>query len=131
VGATLSPFNAFLLLQGLETLPLRMDEHVSNAHKVAKWLNDDPRVDWVAYADLDDSPYRSLAAKYLPKGAGAIFTFGVKGGRKAGQKFIEGLELISHLANVGAAGVGGDMVRLSIGLEDVEDIIWDLDQALG
>ena len=131
-----------------------MDEHVANANKVANWLNDDPRISWVAYADLDDSPYRSLAAKYLPKGAGAIFTFGVKGGREAGQKFIEGLELISHLANVGdartlvihpastthqqlsdeqldAAGVGGDMVRLSIGLEDVEDIIWDLDQALG
>ena len=154
VGATLSPFNAFLLLQGLETLPLRMDEHVANANKVANWLNDDPRISWVAYADLDDSPYRSLAAKYLPRGAGAIFTFGVKGGREAGQKLIEGLELISHLANVGdartlvihpastthqqlseeqleAAGVGADMVRLSIGLEDVEDIIWDLDQALG
>jgi len=154
VGASLSPFNAFLLLQGLETLPLRMDEHVRNAQAVANWLNDDPRVGWVAHADLDDSPYRSLAAKYLPKGAGAIFTFGVKGGREAGQKFIEKLELISHLANVGdarslvihpastthqqlsdeqlqAAGVGSDMVRLSVGLEDLEDIVWDLDQALG
>ena len=154
VGASLSPFNAFLLLQGLETLPLRMDEHVRNAQAVASWLNDDHRVSWVAHADLDDSPYRSLAAKYLAKGAGAIFTFGVKGGREAGQKFIESLELISHLANVGdartlvihpastthqqlsdeqlaAAGVGGDMVRLSVGLEDLTDIIWDLDQALG
>ncbi len=154
VGASLSPFNAFLLLQGLETLPLRMDEHVRNARAVSNWLNDDPRVSWVAHADLEDSPYRSLAAKYLPNGAGAIFTFGVKGGREAGQKFIENLELISHLANVGdartlvihpastthqqltedqleAAGVGGDMVRLSVGLEDLDDIIWDLDQALG
>jgi len=154
VGASLSPFNAFMLLQGLETLPLRMDEHVRNAQAVAKWLDADPRVSWVAHADLDDSPYRSLAAKYLPRGAGAIFTFGVKGGREAGQSFIEKLELISHLANVGdartlvihpastthqqlteeqleAAGVGGDMIRLSVGLEDLDDILWDLDQALG
>ena len=154
VGATMSPFNAFLLLQGLETLPLRMDEHVRNAHAVAAWLDADPRVSWVAHADLDGSPHRGLAAKYLPKGAGAIFTFGVAGGRDAGQRFIEGLELVSHLANVGdartlvihpastthqqlsdaqleAAGVGGDMVRLSVGLEDLDDILWDLDQALG
>ena len=154
VGASLSPFNAFMLLQGLETLPLRMDEHVRNAQAVAQWLDADPRVSWVAHADLDDSPYRSLAAKYLPRGAGAIFTFGVKGGRESGQAFIEKLELISHLANVGdartlvihpastthqqlsedqlaAAGVGGDMVRLSVGLEDLDDILWDLDQALG
>lgn len=154
VGASMSPFNAFMLLQGLETLPLRMDEHVRNAQAVAAWLDADPRVSWVAHADLDDSPYRSLAAKYLPRGAGAIFTFGVKGGREAGQGFIEKLELISHLANVGdartlvihpastthqqlsdeqldAAGVGGDMVRLSVGLEDLDDILWDLDQALG
>jgi len=154
VGASLSPFNAFLMLQGLETLPLRMDEHVRNAQAVATWLHADPRVSWVAHADLDDSPYRSLAAKYLPRGAGAIFTFGVKGGRQAGQGFIEKLEMISHLANVGdartlvihpastthqqltdeqlaAAGVGGDMVRLSVGLEDLDDILWDLDQALG
>ena len=154
VGASLSPFNAFLLLQGLETLPLRMDEHVRNAQAVANWLNDDPRVSWVAHADLADSPYRTLAEKYLPKGAGAIFTFGVAGGREAGQRFIERLELISHLANVGdartlvihpastthqqlsdeqlaAAGVGADMVRLSVGLEDLDDILWDLDQGLG
>ena len=154
VGASLSPFNAFLMLQGIETLPLRMDAHVANAQAVARWLDADPRVGWVAHADLDHSPYRSLAAKYLPNGAGAIFTFGVKGGREAGQRFIERLEMISHLANVGdartlvihpastthqqlteeqlaAAGVGGDMVRLSVGLEDLDDILWDLDQALG
>jgi O-acetylhomoserine (thiol)-lyase len=153
VGACLSPFNAFLLLQGIETLPQRMEAHVANAQAVAAWLEGDERVAWVAHADLPHSPYRNLAAKYLPEGAGAIFTFGVKGGRKAGQVFIENLELISHLANVGdartlvihpastthqqltdeqleAAGVGVDMVRLSVGLEDLEDIVWDLDQAL-
>ncbi len=153
VGACLSPFNAFLLLQGIETLPHRMDAHVANAQAVATWLDDHPLVEWVAHADLPDSPYRSLAAKYLPKGAGAIFTFGVKGGRAAGRRFIEALELVSHLANVGdartlvihpastthqqmtdeqlaTAGVGADMVRLSVGLEDLDDILWDLDQAL-
>lgn len=153
VGACLSPFNSFMLLQGLETLPQRMDSHVANAKAVAQWLADDPRVGWVAHADLADSPHRELAAKYLPRGAGAIFTFGVNGGRKAGQRFIESLQLISHLANVGdartlvihpastthqqltdeqleGAGVGPDMVRLSVGLEDLDDILWDLDQAL-
>ena len=153
IGACLSPFNAFLLLQGLETLPQRMDAHVANARAVAQWLHDDPRVSWVAHADLPDSPYHDLAGKYLPNGAGAIFTFGVEGGRKAGQRFIESLEMISHLANVGdartlvihpastthqqltdeqleAAGVGADMVRLSVGLEDLDDILYDLDQAL-
>ncbi len=130
-----------------------MENHVANARAVSKWLADDSRVSWVAHADLDDSPYNSLARKYLPNGAGAIFTFGLKGGRKAGQKFIESLQLVSHLANVGdartlvihpastthqqltdeqldGAGVGADMVRLSVGLEDIEDILWDLDQAL-
>ena len=154
VGASISPFNSFMLLQGLETLPLRMDAHVANAQTIARWLDDDPRINWVAHAGLDDSPYRDLAAKYLPKGAGAIFTFGVKGGREAGERFIEKLELVSHLANVGdaktlvihpastthqqmtdeeleTAGVGPDMIRLSVGLEDVDDVIWDLDQALG
>jgi O-acetylhomoserine (thiol)-lyase len=153
VGACLSPFNAFLLLQGVETLPQRMESHVANARAVAAWLNADPRVSWVAYADLPDSPHNALARKYLPMGAGAIFTFGLVGGRKAGQMFIESLELISHLANVGdartlvihpastthqqmtddqlqTAGVGADMVRLSVGLEDLDDILWDLDQAL-
>ena len=153
IGACLSPFNAFLLLQGLETLPLRMQSHVANAMTVAKWLEADPRVDWVQYAGLSSSPHHALAQKYLPDGPGAIFTFGVKGGRSAGSAFIGALEMISHLANVGdartlvihpgstthqqlnddelvAAGVTPDMVRLSIGLEDVDDIIWDLDQAL-
>ncbi len=154
VGASLSPFNAFLLLQGLETLPQRMDAHVANAKAVAAWLEADPRVDWVAYAGLTSSPHHAMANKYLPKGAGAIFTFGVKGGRDAGRAFIERLVMVSHLANVGdartlvihpastthqqltdeqleAAGVGADMVRLSVGLEDLDDILWDLDQALG
>ena len=153
VGACLSPFNAFLLLQGIETLPQRMDDHVANAKAVAAWLEGDRRVSWVAHADLPGSPYHELAAKYLPLGTGAIFTFGLNGGRKAGQRFIESLQLISHLANVGdartlvihpastthqqlsdqqleAAGVGPDMIRLSVGLEDLEDILWDLDQAL-
>lgn len=153
VGACLSPFNAFLLLQGIETLPQRMEAHVANARAVAQWLDDDDRVSWVAHADLAESPYHDLACKYLPLGAGAIFTFGLVGGREAGQRFIEGLQLVSHLANVGdaktlvihpastthqqltdeqldQAGVGADMVRLSVGLEDLDDILWDLDQAL-
>jgi O-acetylhomoserine (thiol)-lyase len=153
VGASMSPFSAFLLLQGLETLPQRMDAHVANARAVAAWLEADPRVSWVNHADLASSPHHGLAQRYLPRGAGAIFTFGVRGGRKAGQRFIEGLQLVSHLANVGDArtlvihpastthqqltddelrrsGVSADMVRLSVGLEDLDDIIWDLDQAL-
>ncbi|MDH4147403.1 MAG: O-acetylhomoserine aminocarboxypropyltransferase/cysteine synthase [Acidimicrobiia bacterium] len=153
VGASMSPFNAFLMLQGIETLPLRMDAHVANAQAVATWLEAHPQVEWVKYAGLDSSPYRDLARKYLPKGPGAIFTFGVKGGRAAGARFIESLELISHLANVGdaktlvihpgstthqqltdaqltAAGVTPDMIRISVGIEDLDDILWDLDQAL-
>ena len=153
VGACPSPFNAFLFLQGLETLPFRMDAHVANAQAVAGWLDQHPQVSWVSYAGLDDSPWHDLAQKYLPRGAGAIFTFGVKGGRTAGARFIEALQLVSHLANVGdartlvihpastthqqlsdenleASGVTGDMVRLSVGLEDLDDILWDLDQAL-
>ena len=153
VGACLSPFNAFLFLQGIETLPQRMEAHVANAKAVAAWLDADDRVSWVAHADLPGSPYRDLAQRYLPLGAGAIFTFGLVGGRKAGQRFIENLQMISHLANVGdartlvihpastthqqmsdtqleQAGVGPDMVRLSVGLEDLDDILWDLDQAL-
>ena len=153
VGACISPFNAFMLLQGLETLPLRMDAHVANAMQVASWLDADPRVAWVKYAGLPDSPHHAMAQRYLPRGPGAIFTFGVKSGREGGSRFIGALEMISHLANVGdartlvihpastthqqlnddelaAAGVTGDMVRLSIGLEDVDDIIHDLDQAL-
>jgi O-acetylhomoserine (thiol)-lyase len=153
VGACLSPMNAFLILQGIETLPQRMQAHVQSAQAVASWLDADDRVSWVQYAGLESSPYRALAAKYLPAGAGAIFTFGVRGGREAGRRFIESLELISHLANVGDArtlvihpastthqqlsdedlargGVTPDMVRLSVGLEDLDDILWDLDQAL-
>ena len=153
VGASLSPFNAFLLLQGLETLPQRMDEHVANAQAVAEFLDAHPAVSWVAYAGLASSPYHDLARRYMPRGPGAVFTFGVEGGRAAGAAFIEGLTMISHLANVGdartlvihpgstthqqlsdedlaAGGVTPDMVRLSVGLEDLDDICWDLDQAL-
>lgn len=153
VGASLSPFNAFMLLQGLETLPQRMEEHVANARAVSAWLEADTRVNWVAHADLPSSPYHDLAKKYLPNGAGAIFTFGINGDRAAGKAFIENLQMVSHLANVGdartlvihpastthqqmtdeqltQAGVGPDMIRLSIGLEDLDDILWDLDQAL-
>lgn len=153
VGACLSPFNSFMFLQGLETLPQRMEEHVSNAQRVAEWLEADPRIAWVRYGGLPSSPHHELAAKYLPKGPGAVFTFGVEGGRSTGAEFIESLEMVSHLANIGdartlvlhpastthqqlsdeqlaAAGVTADMVRISVGLEDVDDIIWDLDQAL-
>ena len=153
IGASMSPFNAFLFLQGLETLPMRMDAHVANAQAVAEWLHAHDQVPWINYAGLTDSPHRPLAERYLPKGPGAIFTFGVAGGREMGARFIEGLELVSHLANVGdartlvihpastthqqlsdaeldAGGVTADMVRLSVGLEDLDDIIWDLDQAL-
>jgi O-acetylhomoserine (thiol)-lyase len=162
VGASLSPFNAFLLLQGLETLPQRMVEHVANARAVAEFLDGHPAVSWVAYSGLADSPYRALADRYLPDGPGAVFTFGIaagggagrgEGGRAAGAAFIERLQLVSHLANIGdartlvihpastthqqlseeamiAGGVSPDMVRLSVGLEDVDDILWDLDQAL-
>ena len=153
MGPALSPFNSFLFLQGVETLGLRMDRHVANARAVAEFLTEHPVVSWVNYPSLPTSPYNALAKKYLPKGAGAVFTFGIKGGREAGRKFIESVQLLSHLANVGdakslvihpgstthqqlsdeeqiASGVTPDMVRLSIGLEDIEDIIWDLAQAL-
>lgn len=153
MGASLSPFNAFLLLQGIETLAPRMEEHVANAQRVAEHLEAHRGVGWVKYAGLASSPSHDLAKRYLPLGPGAIFTFGVDGGRSAGATFIESLELVSHLANVGDAkslvihpastthqqlsdeelesgGVTPDMVRLSVGLEDIEDILWDLDQAL-
>lgn len=153
VGASMSPFNAFLILQGVETLPQRMTEHVANAQRVAEWLDADPRVSWVKYSGLPTSPHHANAKRYLPKGPGAIFTFGVAGGREAGSTFINSLQMISHLANVGdaktlilhpastthqqlsdeqlaAGGVSDEMVRISVGLEDVEDIIYDLDQAL-
>jgi O-acetylhomoserine (thiol)-lyase len=154
LGPALSPFNAFLLLQGLETLALRMDRHVTNALAVAQFLAGHPAVSWVRYAGLPDHPDHALAARYLPKGPGAVFAFGVTGGRRAGAAFIEALQLCSHLANIGdtrtlvihpastthqqlsaaalvAAGVSDDLVRISVGLEDLDDICWDLDQALG
>ncbi len=153
IGAALSPFNAFLLLLGLETLPLRMQRHVENARIVAEFLRDHPAVAWVSYPIFDDHPNRPLVDKYTPEGPGAVFTFGLKGGYEAGVRFIEGVELASHLANVGdaktlvihpastthqqvppeeraAAGVGDDMIRISVGIEDVEDILWDLGRAL-
>lgn len=156
-GACLSPMNAFLLLQGLETLSLRMDRHTANAIAVARFLRDHPAVEWVSYAGLPDHPDHALALKYLGGRPGAVFSFGLKaaGGdaRAAGRRFIEGLQLFSHLANVGdarslvihpastthqqlsdaeleAAGVGPELVRLSIGLETTDDLLWDLDRAL-
>jgi O-acetylhomoserine (thiol)-lyase len=154
IGPCVSPFNSFLFLQGIETLGMRMDRHLSNALLVATHLEQHPKVSWVKYASLPSSPYFSLAQKYSPKGAGAVFSFGVKGGYDAGRAFINKLKIFSHLANVGdarslvihpastthqqlaeveqqAAGVTPELVRLSVGLEDVEDLIWDLDQALG
>jgi O-acetylhomoserine (thiol)-lyase len=153
VGAALSPFNAFLFLQGLETLHLRMPRHSENALAVAKYLSKHPKVSWVNYPGLDSSPDKERVKKYLPKGAGAILGFGIKGGSEAGRKFIDSLELISHLANIGdaktlaihpattthqqlspaeqlATGVTPDFVRLSIGIEHIDDIIADIEQAL-
>jgi len=152
-GPALSPFNAFLLLQGLETLHLRMERHCENALAVAKFLKDHPLVTWVNYPGLPDNKYYELVKKYLPKGASGILTFGIKGGEQAGIKFIQAVEFLSHLANVGdaktlvihpastthrqlseeeqiQAGVTPDMVRISVGLEDIDDILWDIDQAL-
>ena len=152
-GPTMAPFNAWLLLQGLETLHVRMDRHVANAMRVAEELERHPAVEYVNYPGLPSNRYHQLARKYLPKGAGAIFTFGIRGGREAGKRFIESVQLFSHLANVGdskslvihpastthqqltddelrAAGIGPELIRVSIGIEDVEDILWDLDQAL-
>ena len=153
LGPTLSPFNSFLFLQGLETLPVRMDRHVENAQAVAEYLNAHKRVEWVRYGGLKDSPHRGLAERYLPKGAGAVLTFGVKGGREAGVKFIQAAQFLSHLANLGdaktliihpastthrqlsdeeqiAAGITPDMIRMSVGLETLDDILWDIEQAL-
>jgi O-acetylhomoserine (thiol)-lyase len=156
-GACVSPMNSFLILQGLETLSLRMQRHVANAQRVAEHLERDPRVAWVAYAGLPSHPDHALAKKYLPLGPGGVFSFGLKGEgeavREAGRSFIKSLRLFSHLANVGdvrslvihpastthqqlsaeelaACGVGPEMIRLSVGLENVEDLVWDLDQAL-
>jgi O-acetylhomoserine (thiol)-lyase len=152
-GPALSPFNSFLFLQGLETLKLRMECHSRNALEVARYLSTHPQVAWVNYPGLPANRYHALAGKYLPRGAGAIMSFGIRGGLDAGKRFIEGLQLVSHLANVGDAkslvihpastthqqlsdeekatcGISDDMVRLSVGIEEIEDILWDLDQAL-
>jgi O-acetylhomoserine (thiol)-lyase len=153
LGPVLSPFNAFLFLHGLETLHLRMPRHCENALHVARFLEKHPAVEWVNYPGLDTNSEKQRAAKYLPNGAGAIVGFGIKGGMEAGKRFIDGLQLISHLANIGdartlaihpagtthqrltpeeqaAAGVTPDFIRLSVGIENVEDIVSDIDQAL-
>lgn len=152
-GAAMSPFNAFLFLLGLETLSLRVEKHVSNTKKITEFLQGHPCVAWVSYPGLKDSKYYELAQKYLPRGAGSIFTFGIKGGVEEGKRFIDSLEIFSLLANVADAkslvihpastthaqlseeeqrisGVTPDMIRLSIGIEDPDDLIYDLDQAL-
>lgn len=153
IGAPLSPFNAFQILQGLETLHVRMPRHVENAKRIAEWLDANPLVNWVNYPGLASHRDHGRAARYLPKGAGAIIGFGIKGGVEAGKKFIDNVKLLSHLANIGdaktlvihpastthqqlteeeqaATGVTADFIRLSVGIEDVDDIIMDMDQAL-
>jgi O-acetylhomoserine (thiol)-lyase len=152
-GPALSPFNAWMLLQGMETLPLRMDRHCANALAVARFLQAHPRVSWVNYPGLPDNRHHELARKYLPRGASGLLSFGIKGGGRAGEAFIEAATFMSHLANIGdaktlvihpastthrqmseaeqvRAGVSPDMVRMSIGLETLDDIVWDIDQAL-
>jgi len=154
LGPALSPMNAFLVQTGIETLPLRMQRHCDNALTVAKWLKANPKIGWVNYAGLEDNPCHALHKKYCPKGAGAVFTFGLKGGYEAGVKLVNGVKLFSHLANIGdtrsliihpastthrqlsdedrvKAGAGPDVVRLSVGIEDPADIIADLEQAMG
>jgi len=153
LGPALSPFNAFLILTGVETLPLRMQRHSDNALAVAEWLSKRPDVAWVSYPGLVGDRYHNLAKKYVPKGSGAVFTFGLKGGYEAGVKLVSNVKLFSHLANIGdtrsliihpastthkqlsdaqkvQAGAGPDVVRLSIGLEEVADIVADLEQGL-
>ena len=153
LGACPSPFNSWLFLQGLETLSLRMERHVENAHAAAVFLEKHPKVSWVKYPGLESHPSYEAARKYLPKGPGAMLGFGVQGGREAGARFINNLKLFSHVANLGdakslaihpastthsqltdeeqiAAGISPDFVRLSIGIEDIDDILWDIDQAL-
>jgi O-acetylhomoserine (thiol)-lyase len=153
IGSALSPFNAFLILTGIETLPLRMRKHCENTQAVAEWISTHPQVSWVSYPGLPGDRYHGLAKKYCPNGAGALFTFGLKGGYDAGVKLVSNVRLFSHLANIGdtrsliihpastthrqlsdaqkiAAGAGPDVVRLSIGIEDPEDIIADLEQGL-
>jgi len=152
-GPALSPINAWLLLQGIESLHVRMERHCGNAMAVAKFLEGHSQVAWVNYPGLPDSKYHALAQKYLPKGASGLLNFGVKGGAKAGEKFIEAAQFMSHLANIGdaktliihpastthrqmsdeeqlRAGVTPDMVRMSVGIESLDDILWDIDQAL-
>ena len=152
-GPTLNPTAAWNLLQGVETLPLRMERHCSNSLTVAKWLEEHPKVSWVSYSGLESSPYYELGKKYMPKGAGAVLTFGLKGGFDAGLTVVDEVNMFSHLANIGdtrslilhpastthrqlteeqqiGAGAGPDVVRLSVGIESVEDIIADLEQAL-
>ncbi|MGQ7791506.1 O-acetylhomoserine aminocarboxypropyltransferase [Faunimonas sp. B44] len=152
LGPAISPFNAFMILQGIETLPLRMQRHCENALAVAEWLSGHPQVTWVSYAGLPGDRYHNLAKRYVPKGAGAVMTFGVRGGYDAGVAIVENVKLFSHLANIGdvrsliihpastthrqvpdehkaAAGAGPDVIRLSVGLEDKDDIIADLEQA--
>jgi O-acetylhomoserine (thiol)-lyase len=169
LGPTLAPISAWMLLQGIETLPVRMDRHVQNAERVARFLAEHPAVAWVNYPGLPASPYHALARRYMPRGAGGILSFGVKGrsdqpaglpqagdlelARRAGERFIDAATFMSHLANVGDArtliihpastthrqlspqeqanaGVSADMIRLSVGLESIEDLLWDLSQAL-
>ena len=153
LGVSASPFNSWLTVQGIETLSLRMQRHVSNAQRVAEFLLAHSQAAWVSYPGLVGHPSYQRAQRYMPEGAGAIIAFGIKGGREAGQRFIDHLKLFSHVANVGDAkslaihpastthsqlgdeemgrsGVLPDMIRLSVGLEDAEDLFWDLDQAL-
>ncbi len=153
IGPALAPHSAFLLAQGVETLPFRMQAHVANTRVVAEWLAADPRVEYVNWAGLESHPHHERARKYLPDGPGSVFSFGVRGGREVGQKLIESVDLASHVANIGDAktliihpastthaqlseqqladaGVGAGLVRLSVGLEDPDDIVYDLDQAL-
>ena len=152
-GPSMSPQNAFYILQGLETLPIRMNKHIENTREVVSFLTECEEIEWINYPSLKSHKDYNLSKKILPKGAGAIFSFGIRGGKTAGKKLIENVHLASHLANVGdvrslvkhpastthqqlsdedlaSGGVTADMVRLSVGLEDVDDILWDLDQAL-
>ena len=153
MGSCMAPMNAFLFLQGLETLPLRMERHVENALALARYLKGHPAVAWVRYASLEDSPFHARARKYTPRGAGSVLSFGIKGGKPKALQFTEKVKLCSHLANVGdaktlvlypaatshqqlspeeqkAAGVTEDLVRVSVGIENIDDIIWDFEQAL-
>jgi O-acetylhomoserine (thiol)-lyase len=153
IGSSISPFNSFLILTGIETLPLRMQKHCENTQAVAEWVAAHPKVAWVSYPGLPGDRYHNLAKKYCPLGAGAVFTFGLKGGYDAGVNLVTNVKLFSHLANIGdtrsllihpastthrqltdvqkiQAGAGPDVVRLSIGIEDKDDIIADLEQAL-